>query len=265
MGFDPCDDLRRVGAADEVVAHHRGVDVVRGDRLADLAAVGAGRGSADGIDILGKLVVAALQHLAVDKEVLVVVDLRRHALPEVICEAVVLLGVVGQADVLRGVIAETVRAAGDRVVDKLEEILLEGRTLGVDVGQAAHLGGGALQTIVPMRDFLVVVLMIKQLQTAAARLNQVLRNRVILRCGVVRDHVDKHLDAVFLRLGAHGGKFLLAAELVVADFEVGRLVVIVPLAVAVQLHAAVLTLETGVDRRGLHRGESRCRDIRHRA
>ena len=161
------------------------------------------------------------------------------------------------------VVAEAVGAAGNAVVDKLEEIILEGRTLCIDVGQAAHLGGRALKSVVPVVYILIVVLVEKRFKAAAARLYEIIGNLVKLRRGVVRDNVHQNLYAVLVGFLTHLRKLFARAELVVSDFEIGGLIVVVPLAVTVKLHAAVLALKTSVDRRGLHRCETCCGDVSH--
>ncbi len=103
----------------------------------------------------------------------------------------------------------------------------------------------------------------ERFEAAAACLYQILRDLIELRRGVVGNDVHDHPDAVLMRRVAHGFEFVARAELIVADFEIGGLVVIIPLAVAVQLHAAVLALETVVDRRGLHRGKACRGDVGH--
>ena len=173
------------------------------------------------------------------------------------------LRVVGQTDVLGSVVAEAVGAAGNTVIDKLEEIILEGRTLGIDVGQAAHLRCSTLKSVVPIVYVLVVVLVEKRFKAAAASLYEVIGDLVKLRCSVVRDNVHQNLYTVLVGFLTHLRKFFARAELVVADFEIGRLIVVVPLAVAVQLHAAVLSLKTCIDRRGLHRCKTCSSDVSH--
>ena len=81
---------------------------------------------------------------------------------------------------------------------------------------------------------------------------------------MVGDNVYQNLYSVLICLLTHFGKLVAGSELIVSDFEIGRLIVVVPLAVAVQLHAAVLALEAGVYRRGLHSGVAGCGYISHR-
>ena len=59
---------------------------------------------------------------------------------------------------------------------------------------------------------------------------------------MIGDNVNKNFNVVFVRFLAKSLELVACAELIVADFEVGGLVVVVPLAVAVKLHSAVVAL-----------------------
>ena len=103
----------------------------------------------------------------------------------------------------------------------------------------------------------------KGLEAAAAGFYKVVGYLVELRRGVVGDNVYQNLYAVLVSFLTHLGKLIAGSELIVADFEVGGLIVVVPLSVAVQLHAAVLALKTGVDRRCLNRCKACRGDVSH--
>ena len=153
---------------------------------------------------------------------------------------------------LRGVMAKAVRSAGDTVVEEFYEVILKRRTLRIDIGQTAHFVGRTLQTVLIVGDIASSPFVIQRLKTAAAGFDQIIRNRAQRGGGVVCDNVYKHLYAVLVRFTAHGLEFVASAELVVADLKIGGLIVVIPLAVSVQLHAAALTLEAFVYRRGLN-------------
>ena len=54
--------------------------------------------------------------------------------------------------------------------------------------------------------------------------------------------VHNYPHIVFVRFVTHRSEFIARAKLVIAYFKIGWLIVVIPLAVAVQLHSAVLTL-----------------------
>lgn len=78
---------------------------------------------------------------------------------------------------------------------------------------------------------------------------------------MVCDHIDNNLNPVFVRFIAQLLEFLLCAKLVIADFIVGRLVMVVPFAIAHQLHPAVVADKAFVDWGGLYCGKARFRYI----
>ena len=163
---------------------------------------------------------------------------------------------------LGGVVAEAVRAAGDALVEIGDEVVLEVRVLRVHVGQAPHLAGGALQPVVPVGNLLEAAGVVEVLRPPHG-IQQILADALQGGGGVVWNHVHDHLHAVPVGLLAHSGELLLGAQLVVADGPVRGLVVVVPLPLAVELHAAVPAHHARVGRGGLHGGVPGPGDVLH--
>ena len=79
-----------------------------------------------------------------------------------------------------------------------------------------------------------------------------------VKCRMIGEHVHKYLDIIFACAVTHGLELVTCTELIVAHLPVDRLIVVVPFALygvtllAEEGHAAVLTDETCIGRRGLH-------------
>ena len=80
---------------------------------------------------------------------------------------------------------------------------------------------------------------------------------------MVRDDIHYHLYPVFVRFGAHIFEFLLGTELIISYCPVCGLILIVPFALAHELHTAVAADYDFVGRGCLHRSITRRGNIRH--
>ena len=83
------------------------------------------------------------------------------------------------------------------------------------------------------------------------------------RSSVVCNYIDNNLYTILMGLITHCLKFITSTELIITDFEISRLIVIVPLSVAVKIHTAVFALKTLVNRRCLHSRKTCCGNIPH--
>ena len=225
--------VHRVVPSEQVV----GTGIVLIEHIAQHPAIVAG-GQVHilGIALLGHI--AVLQHLAVDEQLFA-----RHSQPEALdgftahghIPEVVLgrLGVthfIGQADVLGRVIAEATGTASQHIVDILHVVVLEIGVLGVHVGQRTHFTCRALVAVAVVLDGPQAV-GVEQVFAAMHGAVQAGIDLGAVNHRVVGQHIHNDAQPQTLSLGTHRLELVARAQLVVADGPVGRLVVVIPLAV----------------------------------
>ena len=120
--------------------------------------------------------------------------------------------------------------------------------------------GKSVAEIIKGRSALLVI---KGFKTSATGLNKIFAYLIGCRSSVVCNYIDNNLYTILMGLIAHCLKFITSTELIITDFEISRLIVIVPLSVAVKIHTAVFALKTLVNRRCLHSRKTCCGNIPH--
>ena len=161
------------------------------------------------------------------------------------------------------VISETVGTAGNTIVNVIKEIFLKGRSFRVDVRKSSHLMRGAGKSVAEIIKGRSALLVIKGFKTSAAGLNKIFAYLIGCGSSVVCNYIYNNLYTILMGLIAHCLKFITSTELIITDFEISRLIVIVPLSVAVKIHTAVFALKTLVNRRCLHSRKTCCGNIPH--
>ena len=161
------------------------------------------------------------------------------------------------------VISETIGTAGNTIVNVIKEILLKRRSFRVDVGKSSHLMRGAGKSVAEIIKGRSALLVIKGFKTSAASLNKIFAYLIGCGSGVVCDYIDNNLNAILVSFITHCFEFVTSTELIVTDFKISRLIVIVPLSVAVKIHTAVFALKTLINRRCLHSRKTCCGNIPH--
>ena len=99
--------------------------------------------------------------------------------------------------------------------------------------------GKSVAEIIKGRSALLVI---KGFKTSAAGLNKIFAYLIGCGSSVVCNYIDNNLYTILMSLITHCLKFITSTELIIADFEISRLIVIVPLSVAVKIHTAVFAL-----------------------
>ena len=269
VGVVRLDPGHQVGGIHRVVPRQQvvGTGIVLVEHVAQHPAIVAGRQvHILGIALLGHI--AVLQHLAINEQVLTrhsqtqALDglaAHRHV-PEVVLGRLGVTHLARQADVLGRVIAEAPGTTSQHVVDKLHVVVLEIRILGVHVGQRTHLARRALVAVAVVLDRPQAV----GVEQVLAAIHGAVEARVDLRAvnhRVIGQHIHNHAQPQTLGLGAHRLELVARPQLIITYRPVRRLVVIIPLAVAEQLPAAVLTHDTLIDGRRLHYRVARILDL----
>ena len=150
------------------------------------------------------------------------------------------------------VISETVGTAGNTIVNVIKEILLKRRSFRVNVGKSSHFVCCAGKSVAVIIERCSALFVIESFKTSAAGFDKVFAHLIGFGSSVVCNYIDNNLNAILVSFITHCFEFVTSTELIVTDFEISRLIVIVPLSVAVKLHTAVFTLKTFVNRRGLN-------------
>ena len=169
---------------------------------------------------------------------------------------------------LRCIVPESIRAAGDQVVQVIKKVLLESRIFRIHVRKTAHLSRCTFPTVSPVY-YRIESICMEQVISASRCVIEILRYFVQIRGYMVRDHVYDHLDPVLVRLIAHSDKVISCSKLIIAYLPVRRLIMPPPAAVSSidrivphDLHVGVRII-AGVGRRRLDRGEPCLSDVSH--
>ena len=153
------------------------------------------------------------------------------------------------SDMLCSIVTEATYTHLDKLVDELHVILLESRILGIHVRKTAYALLSALCTIVIVIDTLKT-LAVEHLLPASYSSIELVCNKIDVECSMVRKHIHKDTDTIFLRCFEHGLHLCFGTDDIVADGPVSRLIIVVPVSFLFvkDLHISSLRAETCVYR-----------------
>ena len=150
------------------------------------------------------------------------------------------------------IVAESAHTHFDKLVDELHVVLLEMRVFCIYIRKAADTLMSALLAVAVVSDSLKTLCM-EHLVTSAYCCIELIRNKVNIKCSVVRKNIHKNTDVIFLCRIKHSLHFCLCTENIVTYCPVCRLIVMVPVTFFCikDLDVGSLRTEAGIHRRCL--------------
>ena len=163
------------------------------------------------------------------------------------------------ADVLCSVVSESTDPQFQKVVDELQIIFLEVRVFGIDVRKISHSHKRALIAVVVV-FYRSQSFGMEHFVASANGFIEIIGDGINIESGVVGENVDYYPYIVFCGRVHHLFHLLARTYYVVADFPIGRLIVVIPVSlfdiVVENQFSASLGSVAILHRRRLHHRES---------